>query len=351
MMRMRAVLIWAYIASSLETRRRRITAGRSRPRSLLHAVTRDGGICRGGATKEVPRESLKHTKKSQLLDGGTSSPSLSIRFKDCLDRLVRFARRIYQRWSRPAIAKNVKTTGHKNATASTQQVARAPSTMASRKAARIAKELKEFLAHPPENCKVSMGKNLNVWIVTITGANKTIFEGEKYKLRVAFPADYPTSPPSVYFLQPPPRHPHVRYTSNWQSRFQARSRRRCIPTATSASICLVRTGDPTYPLPSSRYPFSRCSHQPNKKAFHRTTLCTLRHPQAARRKAGCITTTRAKSPRAFQILAAQNIRPSSFFLRKESSCGLGVSSINKTLFRSIHTLCGSEPGSGLCPPF
>lgn len=214
-MGMQTLLVWAYIASSLDTTRRKITAGRSRSRSLLHAVTQDSGICRGGATKEVQPEGLKHNKKSQLLDGGTSSPSLSIRFKDCLSRLVRFARRIYQRWSQSTPKNHIKTTVHKNASASTQQVTRAPSTVATRKAARIAKELKEFLANPPENCKVSMGKNLNVWIVTITGANKTIFEGEKYKLRVAFPADYPTSPPSVYFLQPPPRHPHVSYMSLW----------------------------------------------------------------------------------------------------------------------------------------
>ena len=66
--------------------------------------------------------------------------------------------------------------------------------------------------NPPDGCKVSVGKNLNVWIVTMTGAEGTIFAGEKYKLRVSFPADYPTSPPSCYFLEPTPRHPHV-YTN------------------------------------------------------------------------------------------------------------------------------------------
>lgn len=47
-----------------------------------------------------------------------------------------------------------------------------------------------------------------VWIITITGAEGTIYAGEKFRLRVSFPEDYPTKPPAVYFLQspPPPKH-------------------------------------------------------------------------------------------------------------------------------------------------
>ena len=40
----------------------------------------------------------------------------------------------------------------------------------------------------------------------------TLFAGEKYKLRMEFPKDYPSKPPSVYFLKPTPRHQHV-YTN------------------------------------------------------------------------------------------------------------------------------------------
>ena len=46
----------------------------------------------------------------------------------------------------------------------------------------------------------------------MTGAKNTLYEGEKYRLCVQFPTDYPTLPPSVYFLQPNPRHEHV-YTN------------------------------------------------------------------------------------------------------------------------------------------
>jgi ubiquitin-conjugating enzyme E2 W len=104
---------------------------------------------------------------------------------------------------------------------------------------RIQKELKEFMKNPPDGCSVDVGKNirvsitfefttlhtltygnpptlplLKIWIVTITGAKGSVFEGEKFRLRVSFPTDYPTRPPSVYFLQspPPPRHEHV-YTN------------------------------------------------------------------------------------------------------------------------------------------
>jgi len=77
---------------------------------------------------------------------------------------------------------------------------------------RIQKELKEFVKSPPPNCKVSVGKDIRVWIVTITGAENTIYAGEKYKLRVSFPNDYPSKPPAVYFLKPTPRHAHC-YTN------------------------------------------------------------------------------------------------------------------------------------------
>ncbi|CAM9465771.1 unnamed protein product [Scytosiphon promiscuus] len=79
---------------------------------------------------------------------------------------------------------------------------------------RIQKELKEFMANPPDCCKVSVGKNIRVWIITISGAEGTIYAGEKFRLRVSFPEDYPTKPPALYFLQspPPPKHQHI-YTN------------------------------------------------------------------------------------------------------------------------------------------
>merc|ERR1712238_634409 len=64
---------------------------------------------------------------------------------------------------------------------------------------RIQRELKQFLSSPPPNLSVKVGKNIRVWIFTLTGAKNTIYEGDKYRLRVKFPVDYPTVPPSVFF--------------------------------------------------------------------------------------------------------------------------------------------------------
>ena len=59
---------------------------------------------------------------------------------------------------------------------------------------------------------MSVGKNIRVWIVTFNMPEDTIYAGEKYRLRIQFPKDYPTQPPSVYFMKPTPRHEHV-YTN------------------------------------------------------------------------------------------------------------------------------------------
>lgn len=77
---------------------------------------------------------------------------------------------------------------------------------------RIQRELKEFIKSPPPNLSVKVGKNIRVWIITMIGTKGSLYEGEKYRLKVTFPPDYPTVPPSVYFLQPTPRHEHV-YTN------------------------------------------------------------------------------------------------------------------------------------------
>jgi len=75
--------------------------------------------------------------------------------------------------------------------------------------ARIQKELKDFLQAPPKGTKLIVGSNIRSWTVEMTGAQGTIYAGETYKLRINFPKDYPSKPPSVYFLKPTPRHRHV----------------------------------------------------------------------------------------------------------------------------------------------
>lgn len=70
-------------------------------------------------------------------------------------------------------------------------------------------ELRNFIQEPPDNVKLSVGNNIRQWIITVLGASGTIYAGEKFRLKFTFPSDYPFSPPSVYFLQPIPKHEHV----------------------------------------------------------------------------------------------------------------------------------------------
>jgi ubiquitin-conjugating enzyme E2 W len=75
---------------------------------------------------------------------------------------------------------------------------------------RIQRELKSFMQDPPPNLTVSVGKNIRVWIITMQGANNTVYDGETFRLRIQFPLQYPTVPPSVYFVGPNiPLHEHV----------------------------------------------------------------------------------------------------------------------------------------------
>lgn len=72
--------------------------------------------------------------------------------------------------------------------------------------------MKSFISTPPEYCRLMVRNNLRSWEVEITGVNGTIYEGEKFRLKMNFPKEYPTKPPSVYFLKPCPKHVHV-YTN------------------------------------------------------------------------------------------------------------------------------------------
>lgn len=73
-------------------------------------------------------------------------------------------------------------------------------------------EIQEFMTNPPDNCKLKINGNIRNWEVTLTGVKDTIYEGEVYTIKMVFPKDYPSKPPSVYFLRPCPKHVHV-YTN------------------------------------------------------------------------------------------------------------------------------------------
>jgi len=50
---------------------------------------------------------------------------------------------------------------------------------------------------------------LTDWVVKVIGAKGTVYEGEIYRLRVRFHADYPSQPPEVVFMRPAPVHEHI----------------------------------------------------------------------------------------------------------------------------------------------
>jgi len=48
-----------------------------------------------------------------------------------------------------------------------------------------------------------------VWFVSFSGAASTLYEGEKFKLKITFTASYPMESPEVVFVGVPPVHEHI----------------------------------------------------------------------------------------------------------------------------------------------
>jgi ubiquitin-conjugating enzyme E2 W len=54
-----------------------------------------------------------------------------------------------------------------------------------------------------------VGEITDKWIVTIRGAEGTLYSGEIFRLQFTFGAEYPIESPEVVFLSPAPKHPHI----------------------------------------------------------------------------------------------------------------------------------------------
>ena len=58
------------------------------------------------------------------------------------------------------------------------------------------------------------GDNLWEWLATIDGSDGTVFEGMSFRLKLAFPSEYPFKAPKVTFSSPVPFHPNVDESGN-----------------------------------------------------------------------------------------------------------------------------------------
>ena len=71
------------------------------------------------------------------------------------------------------------------------------------------RDLRRIKAETDIGLEVEDCECLTDWVIKLTGAKNTIYEGEIYRLRVRFHADYPSAPPEVTFMRPAPVHEHI----------------------------------------------------------------------------------------------------------------------------------------------
>mmetsp|Transcript_123725 Transcript_123725/g.385283 ORF Transcript_123725/g.385283 Transcript_123725/m.385283 type:complete len:151 (-) Transcript_123725:160-612(-) len=77
-------------------------------------------------------------------------------------------------------------------------------------ARRLQRELEALRARPvEEGIAVEDASDIARWSVGVTGAPGTLYAGEHFTLRFAFPPRYPFESPEVVFIGVPPVHPHI----------------------------------------------------------------------------------------------------------------------------------------------
>jgi len=74
---------------------------------------------------------------------------------------------------------------------------------------RVLRDLRRLKQDPDLGVEIDDAECLTDWIVKMTGAPGTIYEGEIYRLRFRFHLDYPQQPPEVTFMRPAPVHEHI----------------------------------------------------------------------------------------------------------------------------------------------
>ena len=74
---------------------------------------------------------------------------------------------------------------------------------------RVLRDLRRLKADNGLGLEIEDCDCLTDWVVKLVGANGTVYEGELYRLRIRFHADYPARPPDITFMRPTPVHEHI----------------------------------------------------------------------------------------------------------------------------------------------
>ncbi|KAI9471565.1 hypothetical protein IWW42_003593 [Coemansia sp. RSA 1085] len=74
---------------------------------------------------------------------------------------------------------------------------------------RLMGELRQMESEPPASMRLLCCESLDLWIVTMAGAEGTLYAGEQFTLQFRFPANYPFEAPEVIFTDNVPVHPHI----------------------------------------------------------------------------------------------------------------------------------------------
>ncbi|KAJ1731020.1 hypothetical protein LPJ61_002738 [Coemansia biformis] len=74
---------------------------------------------------------------------------------------------------------------------------------------RLMGELRRMEREPPAFVQLSACDGLDSWMLSIAGAETTLYAGELFSLQFRFPATYPFEAPEVVFVGNVPVHPHI----------------------------------------------------------------------------------------------------------------------------------------------
>ena len=76
-------------------------------------------------------------------------------------------------------------------------------------AIRLAKEAKNIVENFPDMSLNVIDEKNNIWRITFTMAEGSVYAGESYTLQFKFDDKYPFEAPEVVFVNKPPLHEHI----------------------------------------------------------------------------------------------------------------------------------------------